>query len=106
MTIFGARGVLQNLKGPQGTKKGPFGTIFEVTFMTKTVKKWICETPLAATLHMLLSEEILTLADPSSFLRMRFEPMKTDRMSMCGHGMCVYIVVSVLMRFATIFFPG
>ena len=55
--------------------------------------------PLAATLHMLLSEEILTLEGPSSLLRVRFELIKHDIMSMCGHGTCVNIVVSAFARF-------
>ena len=48
---------------------------------------------------MLLSGEILTLAGPSSLLRVRFEPIKHDIMSMCGHGTCVNIVVSAFARF-------
>ena len=48
---------------------------------------------------MLLSKEILTLEGPSSLLRVRFEPIKTDIVSMCGHGTCVNIVVYAFARF-------
>ena len=48
---------------------------------------------------MLLSGEILTLEGPSSLLRVRFEPIKHDIMSMCGHGTCVNIVVYAFARF-------
>ena len=106
MMIFGARGFLQNLMGPQGTKKGPFGTFCGVTFVTKTVNKLLSETPLAATLHMLLSGEILTLEGPSSLLRVRFELIKHDIMSMCGHGTCVNIVVSAFARFFIVLFSS
>ena len=56
---------------------------------------------------MLLSGEILTLEGPSSLLRVRFEPVKHDIMSMCGHGTCVNIVVYAFAcffyRFLTLF---
>ena len=48
---------------------------------------------------MLLSGEILTLEGPNSLLRVRFELIKHDIMSMCGHGTCVNIVVSACARF-------
>ena len=52
---------------------------------------------------MLFSEEILTLEGPSSLLRVRFELIKHDIMSMCGHGTCVNIVVSAFARFFDVF---
>ncbi len=54
-------------------------------------------------MHMLLSGEILTLEGPSSLLRVRFKLIKTDIMSMCGHGTCVNIVVSAFARFFNVF---
>ena len=54
-------------------------------------------------MHMLLSGEILTLEGPSSLLRVRFELIKHDIMSMCGHGTCVNIVVSAFARFFNVF---
>ena len=55
-------------------------------------------------MHMLLSVEILTLEGPSSLLRVRFEPIKHDIMSMCGHGTCVNMVVSAFARFVSFFY--
>ena len=52
---------------------------------------------------MLLSGEILTLEGPSSLLRVRFELIKHDIMSMCGHGTCVNIVVYAFSRFFNVF---
>ena len=40
---------------------------------------------------------------PSSLLRVRFKLIKTDIMSMCGHGTCVNIVVSAFACFFNVF---